>query len=227
MFLSLDGYKEKIEALYDEESVVFIRGGLACGKTTLAHYLATKYPEEYVNVPFADAGTEESWKKGTIEAVKTATKTDIADGDFRHALQLAKEKGLTLIYDEAHTLFRSPGLCTSLFKTNADYRPKLLLFSASGDGTRAEGGSVSTPPEITKKYVWTPPLSYDDGLKDQLQEAEVRLDADSIRFLMQFTGGRRGIFMTAMRWVQQKQSGAAWDLKKTIKMVRESYGTGS
>ena len=93
VFLSLEGYKEKIDALYDQESVVFIRGGVACGKTTLAHYLATKYREEYVNVPYTDAGTV--WKERTIKAVKTATKTDIADGDFRRALQLAKEKGLT------------------------------------------------------------------------------------------------------------------------------------
>ena len=76
--------------------------------------------------------------------------------------------------------------------------------------------------------MWTPPLSYDDNLQDQLEEAGVRLDADSIKFWIQFTGGHRGIFMAAMRWVQQKQqSGAAWDLQETIRMVRESYGTGS
>ena len=40
-----------------------------------------------------------------------------------------------------------------------------------------------------------PPLSYDDGLKHQLEEAGVRLDADSIKFWIQFTGGHRGIFM--------------------------------
>ena len=112
MFLSLEGYKEKIDALYDQESVVFIRGGVACGKTTLAHYLATKYPEEYVIVPFTYEGPEMVWKERTIKAVEKATGQEIAPDEtaFGNALQLAKEKGLTLIYDEADTLFRSPGL---------------------------------------------------------------------------------------------------------------------
>ena len=61
--------------------------------------------------------------------------TGRVDGDgsaFRNALGRAKEKNLTLIYDEAHTIFRSPDLCSDLFKTSGHYRPRVLLFSFRG-----------------------------------------------------------------------------------------------
>ena len=68
---------------------------------------------------------------GTIEAVETATgeKVDRTELALRNALKLAKDRELTLIFDEAHTLFASD-LCPQLFKSTSGYRPNILLFSA-------------------------------------------------------------------------------------------------
>ena len=86
---------------------------------------------------------------------------------------------------------------------------------------------MSTPGEITQKYMWTPFLSYTQELETQLEEAGVRLDQKSIEFFMQFCGGHRGIFIAAMRWVQSKQSiGESWDFQKTVGSVRNSYAGG-
>ena len=103
----------------------------------------------------------------------------------------------------------------------------MLLFSASGDAATASALIVSTPAEITQKYMWTPPCSTLE-LKEQLEEAGVRLDEKSIKFFIQFCGGHRGIFIAAMRWVQSKQrSGISrWAFPQTVGFVRNSYGGG-
>ena len=210
-----------------DDQVVFIRGGVAIGKTTLAEHLAREFPQKYVNVPFTVAGIATAWKMGTVEALEKAIGKKIArDGlEFRNTLKLARDNNLTLVYDEAHTLFSSPELCSALFKSNAAYKPKILLFSASGSASTASGLIVSTPAEIIQKYMWTPPLSYTQELETQLEEAGVKLDQDSIKFFMQFCGGHRGIFIAAMRWVQSKQTrGESWDFQQTVGFVRNSYG---
>ena len=102
VFISFQNYEKKIDMLFEpNHDVVFIRGGVAIGKTTLAEHLAAKFPKKYVNVPFTSHGTEEAWRAGTIEAVEKVTGKKIArDGlAFRNALKRAKDKKLTLIYD--------------------------------------------------------------------------------------------------------------------------------
>ena len=206
-FLSLTDYDKKIDKLFEGDKVVFIRGGVAIGKTTLAKHLAREFPQKYVNVPFTGAGMVHAWKMRTVEALEKAIgKKTARDGlEFGNALQLARDNNLTLIYDEAHTLFTSPELCSELFKSDTAYKPKILLFSASGDASTASTLTVSTPGEITQKYMWTPPLNFTSELREQLKEAGVRLDQKSIKFFMQFCGGHRGIFIAAMHWVQSKQ----------------------
>ena len=46
VFISLDGYDAKVKTLFDKEGgkVVFIRAGVATGKTTLAAHLARQFP---------------------------------------------------------------------------------------------------------------------------------------------------------------------------------------
>ena len=206
VFISLADYDQKIDHQLFEggHDAVFIRGGVAIGKTTLAEHLAREFPQKYVNVPFSGKGTD--WEMSTVEAVEEAIamKIDRDGSEFKNARKLAKENDLTLVYDEAHTLFSSPVLCAALFKSHTAYKPKLLLFSASGDASTASTLIVSQV-EIVQKYMWTPPLSSTLELEEQLEEAGVGLDQKSIKFFMQFCGGHRGIFIAAMRWVQSKQ----------------------
>ncbi|CAJ1461790.1 unnamed protein product [Effrenium voratum] len=236
VFISLQNYSEKIEKLFEgDHDFVFIRGGVATGKTTLAEHLAREFPEKYVNVPPTDECSDQAWKSRTVEAIEERTKTTVERNslEFSNALKIAKANDLTLIYDEAHTVFASATLCFNLFKSNKQYRTKVLLFSASGDASTASGRVVSTPAEITQKYMWIPPLSYMQELETQLEEAGVRLDQKSIQFFMRFCGGHRGIFIAAMHWVQSKQSkqskqrsGKGWDFRQTVGFVRNSYNGG-
>ena len=230
VFLSLTDYDKKIDKLFEgDDQVVFIRGGVAIGKTTLAEHLAREFVEKYVNVPATDECSEQAWKSSTVEAIEERAKTTVErnGSEFSKALKIAKAKGLTLIYDEAHTVFASATLCFNLFKSNKKYRTKVLLFSASGHASSASNQIVSTPAEITQKYMWTPPLSYTQELETQLEEAGVTLDQESIQFFTQFCGGHRGIFIAAMHWVKSKQTrGESWDFQQTVGFVRNSYGGG-
>ena len=229
VFISLQGSSERVGELFEGgHSVVFIRSGVATGKTTWAEHLARQF-DKYVMVPFTGAGKQAAWQLGTVEAIEKATGQTINKDDlaFRNALKLAANESLTLVYDEAHTLFASSDLCSALFKGDTEHRPKLLLFSASGDASVSENLTASTPGEITQKFMWAPPLIYTNELETQLREAGVRLDQKSIEFFIQFCGGHRGIFIAAMHWVQSKQtSGESWDFKETAGFVRNSHGDG-
>ena len=227
VFISVEDSAEKIEKLFEgDHDVVFIRGGVAIGKTTLAEHLGRS--EKYVNVPFTEHGLDDAWRVSTVEAVEHATGKVDGDGSaFRNALKQAKDNNLTLIYDEAHTLFLSPDLCSALFKASVHYRPRVLLFSASGDASNTSGLAMTTPSEITQKFMWTPPLPCSPDLKGQLEESGVKLDEESIDFFASFCGGHRGIFMAAMHWVKSKQtSGERWNVNKTVGVVRNSYSHG-
>ena len=227
VFISLQGYADKVGKLFDGgHRVVFIRGGVAIGKTTLTKHLA-RFPEKYVNVPFTEHGNADAWRKRAVESVeKTTGKVDGDGSAFTNALRQAKEKNLTLIFDEAHTLFSSDTLCADLFKSDTDYRPRVLLLSASGDASTASNLTRTTPNEITQKFMWTPPLPRTPELKGQLEESGVRLDEKSIEFFALFCGGHRGIFIAAMHWVKSMQNGEGWEFDRTVELVRCSYGNG-
>ena len=230
VFISLDGYDAKVKTLFDKEGgkVVFIRAGVATGKTTLAAHLARQFPNKYIMVPFTEAGEESAWQTRTVEAIKKSTgdKFNRDELTFGQALQLAAENDRILVYDEAHTLFPSQKLCTTLFKSSDGYRPKVLLFSASGEASSKQQ-LVATPVEISQKFMWTAPFSYTTDLGDQLKAAGVRLDKESIEFFIHFCGGHRGIFIAAMHWVQSKQrSGESWSFTTTVGSVRNSHGNG-
>ena len=231
VFISLEGYAEKVGKLFEGgHSVVFIRSGVATGKTTLAEELARQSPQ-YVNVPFTGGGKQSSWEMRTVEAIEKSTDKRINRDElaFGNALKVAADRNLILVYDEAHTLFASrTAMLSPLQEQWSTIDQRVLLFSASERRFQCiKALIVSTPGEITQKYMWTPPLSYTKELETQLKEAGVRLDQKSIEFCIRFCGGHRGIFIAAMHWVQSKQtSGESWDFKKTVGSVRNSYGTG-
>ena len=232
VFLSLPDYDKKVgDLFYGDHDFVFIRGGVATGKTTLAEHLG-RQGKSFVKVQFT--GSEEaSWEKNIIRAVASSTeergeKTDMQLDD---ALKRAKENDMTLILDEAHTVFSSGRLSEKLFKSDASCHPKVLLVSASGEAPQLADQltpvTATTPSEITQKFMWTPPLSYTSELKEQLGEAGVKLDEKSIEFFIQFCGGHRGIFIAAMHWVNRSQNvDETWNFTRTVEKVRKSYGMG-
>lgn len=231
VFIPLEKSAAEIDNLFSEgNTIVFIRGGVATGKSTLAAYLARQHKNKYVKVACTDEGREDAWKLGTVEAVRDATGKEVCDSQglgFRSALRLAKDMGLTLIYDEAHTIFASTSLCFSLFKGDAAFRPNALLFSAAGEAA-ASGTAAATPTEISQKFMWMPPMPNASELKEQLTSAGVKLDVESVDFFLKFCAGHYGIFMAAMRWVQKLQGhgSAEWSLGDTVRKVRRSYGNG-
>ena len=148
VFLSLTDCDKRLDKLFEgDNDFVFIRGGVATGKTTLAAHLARQFPKKYVMVPFTSAGEESAWERRTVEAIRTATSQTINTDELDMALEFAAKKELTLVYDEAHTLFPSEKLCTTLFKSSDGYRPKVLLFSAAGEASSKQL-LVATPVEM-------------------------------------------------------------------------------
>ncbi|CAJ1457109.1 unnamed protein product, partial [Effrenium voratum] len=109
----------------------------------------------------------------------------------------ANEKNLTLIYD---------------------------AYAQTCDASTASNLIQATPNEISQKFMWTPPLPLIPGLKAQLKDSGIKLDEKSIKFLALFCGGHRGIFIAAMHWVKGKQNGESWEFKRTVELVRSSYG---
>lgn len=229
VFMPLSGYDKKVSDLFTLDKTVFIRAGVATGKSTLAKHLASELPEKYVLVPFS-SGSESSWTTNIIKVIEQATGNMLTRSEtcLEEALQLAVTRSLTLVLDEAHTIFNSANLCTVLFKADRLLRPNILLFSAAGEAATPAGESVATPSEITQKFIWTPPMPDARVLKEPLEKAGVALDVESILFFLHFCGSHRGIFIAAMRWVQSVQKdigdGTIWTLGKTVGMVRDSHG---
>ena len=88
VFISLQNYSEKIEKLFEgDHDFVFIRGGVAIGKTTLAEHLAARFPDKYVNVPFTEHGNADAWRARTVESVGKATGKVDGDGSAFEASQ--------------------------------------------------------------------------------------------------------------------------------------------
>ena len=225
VFIPLEDYGRKIEELFQGQDFLFIRGGVGVGKSTLGGHLGRQYPKKFVTVPFK-GGKEESWIRNIIKAIEYTTQTKLGERSpcnrLEDALQLALDKDLILVLDEAHTIFSSPDLLSVLFKSAP--HPKLLLLSASGEASGAK--IATTPAEIKQKVFWTPPVpdGFDD-LRKQLKEADVRLDQSSVEFFWKLCGGHRSIFIAAMTWVREEQKGDSWDFRTVVSKVPDSIAT--
>jgi hypothetical protein len=229
VFISLDETINKLEGILTDAQVshgsVFIRGSVACGKTTLARYITKKYPKKYVLVN--NGNTEAEWKYNIVEAAGLdANALNAYNGGrlLRNALLQLKADNMVVIVDEAHQLFSYQILIDDLFK-HSDDKPLFLLFSAAASAER-DGITVVTPPEIGKKYMWYPPMPNAIELALSLKGAGIFLSKESVDYFLKMCGGHRQIFMRAMEWVQEQQKDKEeeweWDVTTSITNLRHS-----
>ncbi|CAE7300082.1 unnamed protein product [Symbiodinium sp. CCMP2592] len=201
VFIPLDGTVQILEQTLEDKRVVFLRAGVASGKSTLAQYLCTKQPNKYLQVhaPLHTDLTFENWLREFRKAVGAE--------DIMEAIKSIYEQDQVLVFDECHLLFACPKFYEMLTKTPTYLKQRLmvLLLSAASEAETVQGQIRLTPGEITDKFMWTPPMPNASVLASELSEAGVRLTKDAIKFFFQICGGHRGIFMRAMAWVLEKQ----------------------
>ena len=104
---------------------------MASGKSTLAYYLAEKFPDEFIIV---ETGTsEETWLSNLHEAYTGNTITGpSAAVEAKKAARALQEENKTIIMDEAHNLFGCGNFFAQLTKLwFPKKKVKLLLFSAA------------------------------------------------------------------------------------------------
>ena len=224
VFIPLDATAKEIQKLvFEGEQITFVRAPVAAGKTTLANYLATTFPEKFVLVETGQ--TEDEW----LENLMNAYDGEVANA--RQAVRAIEKQKKALIMDEAHLLFGCPKIYSNLTKLWTP-KIKILLFSAAGTGIESDGRLVATPDNIYKKFMWYPPIPDGNDLVWQLENAEIFMNAAAVDFLMKICCGHRGIFMMALRWVEESQkaegehmvnSQKKWDLSKCVTEVRHSF----
>ena len=235
VFIPLNQTIQKLEELLEEERVVFVRAGVASGKSTLAEHLARKQSSKYLQVhppKTKKALSEESWENELRETLLEESSTaDVANRSLKHIFQGLYENDQGLIFDECHLLFSCPAFCQLLAKKPGylQKRLKVLMLSAASDAANEQGAIYTTLAEITAKYMWTPPIPNASQLVHQLAAADVYLKEDAIVFFMRLCGGHRSIFMRAMEWVQwmQRENKTRWDVGKVHAEVRKSWASSN
>ena len=112
VFIPLDKTIQKLEELLKEERVVFIRAGVASGKSTLAEHLARTQSSKYLQVhppKTKKALSEESWENELCETLLEESSTaDVANRSLKHIFQRLYDNDQVLIFDECHLLFSCP-----------------------------------------------------------------------------------------------------------------------
>ena len=237
VFIPLDTTIQKLEELLEEERVVFIRAGVASGKSTLAEHLARTQSSKYLQVQFPkgeDVLLFKSWENELRKTLMKENSTyDVANGDLDSAFQRLYDNDQVLIFDECHLLFSCPAFCQLLVKKPGylQKRLKVLMLSAASEAANEQGKIYTTPAEITAKYMWTPPIPNASQLVHQLAAADVYLEEDAFDFFMCLCGGHRSLFMRAMQWVHDRQmkekKSAWWDIRQALAQVKLSWGNGN
>lgn len=94
-----------------KDDVVFVRAGVASGKTTLARYMLEKLKEEFVEV---EASTEDDgWYFHILEASGITNLPNMGKNAYNDAIKALKaigRQGKTIVIDEAHCLFSYPNV---------------------------------------------------------------------------------------------------------------------
>ena len=146
VFISVEETVKKIKVLLEKYRVVFVRAGVASGKTTLAQYMVKELRNEFVEVEYA--GTTDGWYEQFVQA---SGRTDLLqEGDLvvrtRKALRDIGKQGKTIVIDEAHILFSFPDVIRLVVKeTETRNGPKILFLSAAATGHK-DGVDCTTPP---------------------------------------------------------------------------------
>eukprot|EP00438_Fugacium_kawagutii_P015807 Skav218097 [mRNA] locus=scaffold1454:82189:84299:+ [translate_table: standard] len=107
VFIPLDKTIGELEAKLQEERVVFLRAGVACGKSTLAQHLCSVQPSKYLQVYHPAPGNAtyaECWGMQFKEALlKVASTADVADRNLQIAFErLFKNEQVYLSEDAVH-----------------------------------------------------------------------------------------------------------------------------
>ena len=190
VFIPLDKTIPKLDELLEEKRVVFIRAGVATGKSTLAEHLARTQSSKYLQVhppKTKKALSEESWENELRETLLEESSTaDVANRSLKHIFQRLYDNDQVVIFDECHLLFSCPAFCQLLVKKPGylQKRLKVLMLSAASEAANEQGAIYTTPAEITAKYMWTPPIPLASQLVHQLAAADVYLEEDAIDFFM-------------------------------------------
>ena len=220
VFIPLDETVQQLEALLQEKRVVFLRAGVASGKSTLAQFLCREQPSKYLQVfaPNVENVTFQNWQIKLMATLGCNVEEDLQD-----AIKKIYDNDQVLVFDECHLLFSCPNFLSMFLKPGyLQQPPMMLLLSAASEAVDMREKISQTPAEITGKYMWTPPMPHPNALVHQLAEADVYLSEDAIEFFMKFCGGHRGIFIRAMEWVQMKQRGTNTNCKQWT--VAQAYG---
>ena len=232
VFIPLDATVEAIKVLNSMQGqMTFIRGAVASGKSTLASYLTRKHPDGFVEVLSGTYDME--WYSNIHRAAFGEALTTENEGVAAVRAQVAVEKLIkenkTLVIDEAHQLFGCPEAYGKLTKSwvFGNKKIKMLLFSATASGLSKNGTAIATPSEISKRYMWYPPMPKGTDLVLQLRQAQVYLNGPAIDMMVQICGMHRGIFMEAMRWVKEEQAknqeDTPWSYERCLTEVRHSF----
>ncbi|CAK9067234.1 unnamed protein product, partial [Durusdinium trenchii] len=236
VFIPLNKTIGKLEVLLQQKRVVFLRAGVACGKSTLAQHLCSVQPSKYLEVcPPApgNATCAECWgmqfKDALLNVVSTA---DVADRNLQIALKRLFRNEQVLVFDECHLLFACPEFYQQFLKKPPylKRRPMVLLLSAASEMQSVQGQTFTTPTEITGKYMWTPPMPDAKALVNQLAQADVYLSQDAIEFFLTFCCGHRGLFIRSMEWVKKKQSAeqrnsTPWNSTRALGEASQAWDT--
>ena len=233
VFIPLDNTIQELEAWLQEERVVFLRAGVASGKSTLARHLCSVRPSKYLQVcpPAFDSLTFQNWQIEFRAALENEPSTrDVAKRSMRDAIKKIHDNDQVLVFDECHLLFACPEFYQQFLKTPPylEQRPMVLLLSAASETQSVQGQTFTTPTEISAKCMWTPPMPDANVLVDQLAAANVYLSEDAVRFFLHLCGGHRGILMRAMEWVRMTQKGAAkpWTVAQAYGEVKMAWADG-
>ena len=234
LFFSLKKDAKRIEQELNEYGVIFIRSGVAVGKSTMVNYLKTnntKYveitpPDDEVNY---DVG---SWVQRIADAhgdtQDLPSESSQRNPDYRldKLLDSFAQQNTTLVFDEAHHCFACRTLSKALFKVRREGL-RVLLFSASAEVTNPQTGKLqTTPSEIKRRLMWRPKLPDVPDVVDQLNRYGVKLDSKSLSFLLNLCAGHYGVIVHALHWISKQQRGEtplqSWDLRTTMEKVRTS-----
>ena len=231
LFFSLQADADKIVKFFDNsktdnKNIVFIRSGVAAGKTTMADHLNV-IDDRFVLIDGpADYHDVKEWTEEIRKAHDQLThlntnKTNMGLGDLLHSFSKHQK---VLIFDEAHHTFRCKYLMKKLYKDKKG--PDVLLFSSCASA----GKEGTTPSEIDNKLTWITSTPEPSTVSSQLSACEVQLDERAVKFVFDFCAGHFGVIIRALEWIKNEQAKnppiKRWDYTTTVNKVRESMRGG-